>query len=400
MSTKNQITKKRILITGGRAPVALDLARSLGSAGHEIFVAESLPYTLSSYSKYVRKTLQVPSPAAHPAAFGEAIQQILEREKIDVLIPTCEEIFYLSRYRDLFPMSVRAWVEEFKKLKNLHEKSQFIQLCKEMGLPTPKTETFTSRAELISRLENGTENKLVLKPAYSRFASQTRIDSLQKLVVEARTISISSEYPWLVQECLIGTEYCTYALAQNGETLALSAYTRDFTAGKGAGISFRNQLPRQVEEFVRTVIKKTEFTGQIAFDLMLTSSGQAFPIECNPRATSGLHLLAENKEFSELFVSDSNSFSSEILQPEPNAQAQLRLALLVYGLFQCTSVTRAWNWAKVFWSARDVIFAWNDPLPFFGQFAFYFEAFRRSRRMNKTPIEVTTEDIEWNGQTL
>ena len=86
-----------ILLTGGRAPVALELARVFHAAGHAVFLAESVRFPLAGPSRAVRKNYRVPPPNADPSGFVDALLGIIRRERIDLLAPTCEELFYVAR---------------------------------------------------------------------------------------------------------------------------------------------------------------------------------------------------------------------------------------------------------------------------------------------------------------
>ena len=90
----------RVLITGGRAPVALDLARHFAAAGAEVFVADSAPCFLARASKAVRRGFRVPPPRQAPQAFAKAIGSIVRREKIELIVPTCEEVFFVARHAE------------------------------------------------------------------------------------------------------------------------------------------------------------------------------------------------------------------------------------------------------------------------------------------------------------
>jgi hypothetical protein len=76
----------------------------------------------------------------------------------------------------------------------------------------------------------------------------------------------------------------------------------------------------------------------------------------------------------------------------------LRLAMLVYGLPSVNSLARAWKWLRTFIMGREVIFSLRDPLPFFDQFVSFYRLIRESRQRKITPLEVSTRDIEWNGE--
>ena len=53
--------------------------------------------------------------------------------------------------------------------------------------------------------------------------------------------------------------------------------------------------------WVETFVAREGYTGQIAFDFIETEAGVMYALECNPRATSGVHLLAAHPEFAAAF---------------------------------------------------------------------------------------------------
>src|SRR5688500_4557008 len=95
-----------ILLTGGRAPASLQLARVFHRAGHTVFMAESLRGHLSAPSNAIEKNFIVPPARQQTEAFIKAIAKIVIENKIDLLIPTCEEVFYIARGRERFACTV------------------------------------------------------------------------------------------------------------------------------------------------------------------------------------------------------------------------------------------------------------------------------------------------------
>lgn len=65
----------RILITGARAPAALDLARQFAAAGHQVFVADSAPCMLAQSSSSIVRSFRLPPPRQQPAAFAAELQR-------------------------------------------------------------------------------------------------------------------------------------------------------------------------------------------------------------------------------------------------------------------------------------------------------------------------------------
>ena len=126
-----------ILLTGGRAPVALELARVFHKTGHKVFMAESARGHLSQPSRALETNFLVPPPRQKTAAFLEALKAIIIKNKIDLLIPTCEEVFYIGMGRGQLPCKVFA--ESIEKLQMVHNKWSFALHASDMGLPVPET---------------------------------------------------------------------------------------------------------------------------------------------------------------------------------------------------------------------------------------------------------------------
>jgi hypothetical protein len=177
--------------------------------------------------------------------------------------------------------------------------------------------------------------------------------------------------------------------------MAHLTYSHEFTAGKGAGICFEAIQHPAIEAWVRRFVEFTGFSGQIAFDFIEDSQGVVRALECNPRATSGLHLLAQNMDF--LRVLCGEEVREKPVQPAPGTSGQIRLAMLAYGLPSIRSWSRAIRWLRIFQKSREVVFDPADPLPFFDQFLSFYYLIRDGRRSALTPLEVSTRDIEWNG---
>ena len=171
-------------------------------------------------------------------------------------------------------------------------------------------------------------------------------------------------------------------------------YEHDFTAGRGAGICFRSLRHQKIENWVKAFAEKTKFNGQFAFDFIELSDGRVLPLECNPRATSGLHLIAPEPQFIHALI---GSDLSTLVRPAVEAEGQLRLAMLIYGLPSVRTFAQLKNWFQIFSKAREVVFSTRDLLPFFDQFVTFYKLVIESRRRNISPLEVSTLDIEWNG---
>lgn len=409
-----------ILLTGGRAPATLDLARSFHAQGHRLFVAESLPHSLTAASRAIHASFLVPPPRQQPADFSQALAEIIRQHQIDLLIPTCEEIFYVSMGLEKLAGLCTVFAEPIERLRLLHNKWTFIQTARAMGLAVPETQRIETEADL--RAAYARWSRLVLKPVFSRFASRTLILGLGHRTSETsqmggrnplgipdrvahpleRSFAASTTFaslraspasPWVAQEYLDGQPLCTYSVAHAGQLTAHTAYRSLFTAGRGATIHFQHVEHPASLAWVSRFVEAFGFTGQIAFDFIET--GETIrAIECNPRATSGIHLLTAAPCFPDSLFDPAMACLFPPAQPAP----MLSAAMLLYALPAALRKRTLRRWWQAFRSGRDVIFQREDVGPILAQWQnlLYFVAL--GWRHGVTAQEASTLDIEWNGE--
>lgn len=385
---------KRILLTGARAPVTLDLVRHFHRAGHEVYLADSIHVPLARLTRFAKKTFVVPKPALHPTEFCAALASIVRRYNIDVVVPTCEEIFYVSARLDLFPESATVFSMPLSDLEALHNKWAFVQLLEtlDIAVHAPETHLIAKREDVAPWIERGEADRWVFKPVYSRFASRTLIGpTLEKL----REIRPTETDPWVAQRRIHGQEFSTYSIAQRGELKAHACYRSKYRAGPGSGIYFLTIEDDRIRDFVCAFVKQREFTGQLGFDFMQNSEGKLYVLECNPRATSGLHML-EGQPIAEAFL------KTDVRLMEPNSDRPAMLASVMF-LFAFPEALRRGTLGVFFrdmLAARDVIYVWNDPLPAVLSPLSLIEVMITALRTRKALTRAATFDIEWNGETM
>ncbi len=383
--------QKRILLTGGRAPVILDLARILHRAGHKVYAAESMSLNLLASSNVVSKKYVISQPRFNLKGFQEDLSRIIEAEKIDLLIPNAEEIYYVAKIKNQLPSFCKVFVSDFGTLHDLHNKWIFIQKAAAQELKVPITYFISSKKELVRKQWN-LHGKVVLKPVYSRFGAKTLITDINKIYTLKIPIHLTN--PWVLQEFISGRQICTYSVVKNGEILAHSSYTSDFTWGLGAFIFLKNIVHQSSYEWVKRFVSNEKFNGQIGFDFIENSNGDIYVIECNPRATSGINLFHNHSNFADIF------FGKKLLPISPQGEnpSMVGVAMLSYAIANVRSIKQLKSWWGSFKKGRDVIFSWNDPRPYFMQFIITATLILSGWSKGMTATEFTTDDIEYNGE--
>jgi hypothetical protein len=375
-----------ILLTGGRAPATLDLARAFHRAGHTVFMAESLRGHLSEPSNTIKASFVVPAPRQDTEAFLQALENIVRENQIHLLIPTCEEVFHIAKGLQRLPC--RVFTEPLEKLDVYHNKWKFVINAVDANLRVPETILVLNEDDLLHTFAHWRE--LVLKPVYSRFASRTLILPSLREALSA----VQAGQAWIAQEYIHGRQFCSYSVCQNGRITAHAVYPTVFTAGQGATIAFQPVEHAGIFEWVSGFVERFNVTGQMAFDFIQPPEGGVYALECNPRATSGVHLLTPNPRFVESFLMD----EMDCVTPYATTSRMLATAMLAYGLPASLLNGKFGSWLNTFFHSDDVIFDFNDPLPFALQWKSIMSYIKLGRSENISTLAASTFDIEWNGE--
>jgi hypothetical protein len=380
---------KRVLLTGARALFALELTRHLNDQGHRVVVADSLPFPITRFSRAAAAFYRIPPPATQFEAFVQALIAIIQRERIEVLIPTCEEIFYIARGRPALTPCCQVFADTLESLTTLHNKWTFTQEAARLGLPVPQTWLLQSPEEAVAVFERG----LVFKPAYSRFAAHVLICPQER--EEVAKLPISPGRPWVAQRFVAGREVCTYSVAHAGTLTAHVTYTGIFKLGPGVGIAGEAIEHPACLAWVQQFVGATGFTGQIGLDFIEGSDGTVQAIECNPRATPGIHLFDLADGLPGALFDAQHSF---VLAPA-GRRAMVGSMMLAAGVGSLTSPTAFRRWWRTYRSSRDIIPRRGDPLPALAEGLANGTYVWQSLRHRVSVTAATTLDIEWNGDS-
>lgn len=383
-----------ILFTGGRSPATLALIRRFAEAGHRCDVAESLQPNLAGASRACAKNFTVPAPRQHTRQYIEALQTLIVDRDIELLIPTCEETFYIAQNREMLEgtgKGCEVFTPDMACLTELHSKYRFNQLLQQLKLPAPATERICDRAQLKLRLPEW--GQYVMKAEFSRFASAVYINAPLHKVYQ--NIQPSPSTPWVLQEYLSGPQFCSYSVARNGELTAHSVYPTVYTAGTGATIYFESVDIPEIEHIIRAIVSYFGYTGQISCDFIL-HKGLYYPIECNPRTTTGTFLFGPEDHLPRAFLPHSADPTARTVRPLARQPVALSVAMLGYAIPQSPLNTP--RILKDLLRARDPLMHWQDPGPFWQQFGMLFRTLQRAKKAGTDLLSASTLDIEWNGE--
>jgi predicted ATP-grasp superfamily ATP-dependent carboligase len=374
-----------VLITLGRLPKALDLARSFSQFGYRVIVAEPFRWHLASVSNAIAKRYQVTAPSVNRQWFLDELLAIVEKENVELIVPISEEIMHVSFLRDRLPAGVRLYAMSSETLLALHNKATFVENCKAYGVSAPETFSLTDhRAAAFAN-----KHDHIVKPVFS-CSGRGILFRKRGTVLPPQ----DADQPMIVQRWVKGNVLSTFSIAHEGRALTTVAYRGAVMSGTVAvcfeRVTTEDSQHAAVTQWVDKFVAAANFNGFISFDLVVDENGTAHGIECNPRATSGLHFV------------DSRDLAAAVVHPEPDMQIRFREELLLQQFYPClTEVQKSMfsaNFRKnlaTFLRARDVTWQWRDPLPFLTMPFTASQIIWLSIKNGTTFGEVATLDVGW-----
>jgi ATP-grasp domain len=274
-------------------------------------------------------------------------------------------------------------------LRTLHSKLLFPAFAGSLGIKVPETRALANGSDVESIRHSS--NMLVFKPEYSRFGTATL---LRPHAHALRALCPTPEAQWVAQDFIAGEEVCVWVAARGGEVVASVVYKPTWRHGQAASYAFEAINCPAALDVARTLAKACQLTGQLSLDIILTPKGEAIPIECNPRSTSGVHLFDGDAGLARAIMGDG---------PPVQISRGLRYlwpAMILLGLPRAMRRGDVSRFAADLRRGKDVLTRLGQRLPATGAIfdAARFAVTGLARR--KDASRQTTDDIEWNGEPL
>lgn len=377
----------RVLLTGGRAPATLHLARLLRAGGARVEVAESVPLHLTGLSRAASARHRLPAPRRDPPGFSDALARLALHA--DLLVPTCEEVFWAAREHARLARLTLPVFPDLATLRRWHDKGEFARVAAGLGLAVPETRRLVSPADLAPFRE---KEGWVFKPAFSRFGTRTVLGP------PTPAVHPTGAEPWVAQRRMEGRELCSFSVVRGGRITAHAVYPANVRAGR-ASVVFRAVRHAGVRDWVEGFVAGAgPRDGLLAFDFVEDAAGDVQAIECNPRLTSGVHLFADGAAFTRALLGEARPGETRpgekrgVLEPREGTEVALKGALLLGGGGRVPEGRAALA------RAADAVWDPRDPLPALAQPLLALDLVLRGLRLGRPAVGASTADIEWNGE--
>jgi predicted ATP-grasp superfamily ATP-dependent carboligase len=376
----------RILITDGEQRSALAAVRSLGRAGHVVFVASQRRRSLAGSSRYARDTAVVAEPLHSPDAFVRDVAALVGRWKIDLLLPVTEAaLLALLPERDRIATVLPF--PDMASFQRLCDKSEVANVARSLGISVPSTIVVRSRAAFAELDVSQLRFPLVIKPHRSVTQGPTRhkagvlrAPDLQALKSGLDTIP-DDAFPALLQERIVGPGIGIFVLLIGGEPRAAFAHRRIREKPPWGGVSvYRESIPLDSELLARSVelLRCFEFTGAAMVEYKVDASTQIpYIMEINGRLWGSLQLAIDaGVDFPALLVEAALNTGERVSSPNYKCTRSRwfwgdvdSLLLRLRGASDENSetpsrLTACIDFLRAFGPrTRNEVFRWRDPLP-------------------------------------
>ncbi len=357
---------KNIMIVGSRMTKTLQLARSFHAAGHRAIIVDTDKYWLNGnqFSNAVAASYTVPDPQKDLEGYIQALRAIAKKENIDLFIPVAifAVIYFDSNNKPVLSGCCEIFHFDAEITKMLDDKFAFAETARSFSLSVPKSFKITAPEQVLNFDFTNEKRKYILK---SIPYDQVRRLNLTKLPCDTpaeteafvKSLPISEEKPWIMQEFIPGKEYCTHSTVRDGESRMYCC-----CESSAFQVNYENVDHPEIKQWASHFAEKLGRTGQLSFDFIESADGTVYAIECNPRTHSAITMFYNHPGVADAYLGKEPL--AETLEPLPDSKPTYWLYHELWRLNEIRSFKQLQTWVKNILRGKEAIFEFNDPLPF------------------------------------
>jgi predicted ATP-grasp superfamily ATP-dependent carboligase len=312
------LNKKILVLDAGDAPYSLVVARSLGSAGYDVYLGFSFgSHIFNAFSKYCRGVVFYPDPSYAREDFLSFFEKLAG--KYDFIIPTMEKTqLLISMIKDMLEeKGTLVPIPSYDTLKNAVNKVKMLEFCSQIGINIPKTLVLTDAPMIDDVVEKvgipfimktSTEIDILPGPQHRYFVFRKKPVQEHFLVAFKK---LRKHGPVILQEWIEGTGIgASFIFSKYHKVIACFGHRRileRFPDGGPSVIAESYLYPDALKNGAK-LLKALNWQGVAMVEFRLKHDGKLYFMELNPRFWGTLPLaIASGVDFPRLLVEYYNS---------------------------------------------------------------------------------------------
>lgn len=291
-----------VLVLDAAQRSALAVTRSLGRLPDiKVTTAEAAAASLAGHSRFSSHYLQCPSSENTPQEFIQWLAALIAVQPFDLVIPVTEITSQLLLLNAAVLKHLHLPFANYETVMALADKGQLVTLAQQLGVPHPRSQWFSSAAELnIADIQF----PIVLKPCLSKIftgdhwiATTVRIlfsiDDLRKTLAKDTYLQNSS---FMLQEFIPGHGAGIFCLYKHGQPIAFFAHQRLREKPPQGGVSVLSEsvaVDPILKDHATKLLNHVHWHGVAMVEFRVAADGTAYLMEVNTRFWGSLQLAID-----------------------------------------------------------------------------------------------------------
>lgn len=277
------------LKTGDNPQPGVPVIRSIRAAGFAGRIVGLVYDSMESgiyLEDLVDEVFQMPYPSAGAEAFMARMEYIVQKRKIDVIIPTldAEVILYIRLQDELNKLGIHSYLPT-EECFLLRDKTKLATFFPPKGITVPDTTLISEASQVISSKD---QFPMMIKGRYYEAFKANNAEEGLKYFYE-----IESRWglPIILQKLIPGDEYNIVIVGDGeGGILGMVPQKKLVITDKGKGFGGVVVSNAELTEFATKVISLLKWRGPCELEVMRGFDGQYYLIEINPRFPAWVRL--------------------------------------------------------------------------------------------------------------
>lgn len=236
----------------------------------------------------IDKVYMIPYPSTGTEAYLERIEEINQKDPIDLIIPNLDAELYtfIKAEPKLKELGIATFLPTFEQFEERH-KANLDSFGEKYDIKVPKSKTISNNND-IRKIGDDFEYPVLVK---GKFYDAYIAYNADQVTNHYNKISAKWGLPIIIQEFIKGTEVNVVALGDGqGNTIAAVPMRKLFITDKGKAWSGITLSDEEMIRITKNLIAKTKWRGGMELEMIKTNTNEYYMIEINPRIPAWVYL--------------------------------------------------------------------------------------------------------------